>query len=448
MATTGSDLMRRLDKLEGLLEKAAKPRVDPVPTFGGFGVQKDNSWPYEKLDKLAATYNSSQAAWLMGKGNSRPRCIGWGPMLKKMVGIAEPKVADDKNYGLGSLEKEYGAVTVGHAKSHGIKSFNGEVRKTALAEGSGVTGGYVVPPQFQNELLTIAAEDEFIEPKSKIIPMNSRTMTIPMLDITTAQATGTSPYIGGILAQWQPEAALINETEPTFRQSEWTAWDLVMYTVSSAQLLADNGIGLDALLTQLFAQAVTWYKEYAFLRGLGAGSSMPMGIVNAPATYVQSRSGSNLFSIVDVAAMMSRLHVRSWDSAMWIMHQSLLPKLIQMYASASSSDWLTWLSPFGDGKVGPMGMKMPKAFFNGLPLYFTEKLPQLGTKGDVCLVDWSQYVIGQRLDIQVDVSTHYLFRNNQLAWRVVLRCDGKPWLNNSITDASGFVSSPFVVLNT
>jgi HK97 family phage major capsid protein len=216
--------------------------------------------------------------------------------------------------------------------------------------------------------------------------------------------------------------------------------------VASNQLLADNAIGLDALLTQLFSSAMTWYKEYAFLNGLGAGSSMPLGVKNAPASYVQSRTTGSAFKLADAAAMMSRLHVRSWKDSCWIMHPSVLPQLIQMVDNGTSNR-LVWMNPVMPGESGPAANTLPMTFF-GLPIYWTEKVPTLGTKGDVMLVDWSRYVIGNRLDYQMDVSGHYLFRNNQLAWRVVVRCDGRPWLNSYITDANGWVSSPFVILNT
>jgi HK97 family phage major capsid protein len=453
IVATEADLLKRLGNIEAALEKAASTPASkagtPASVFGSFQKRGDNSWPVERLEALSKAYNHDGVTKCLARdGRGLPRGIGWGPALKRLAEISNPSIASDKNYGLEQLENEHGFVTMQAAATRGIKQLNGEVRKTALAEGSGLTGGYIVPPQFMNELLTIAAEDAFIEPRAKVIPMTSRTMTIPMLDITTVQAKGTSPYFGGILAQWQPEAATINETEPQFKQSEWVAWDLVLYSVSSNQLLADNGIGLDALLTQLFAQAITWYKEYAFLRGLGAGSSMPLGILNAPATYSYTKLSSSLFQLPDAAGMMAQLQVRSWDDACWIMHQSVLPQLIKMtdYAGASNSGTrLVWTNPAPPGDVGPMAMKLPQAFLNGLPIYFTEKLPQLGTAGSVCLVDWSRYVIGQRMDLQIDVSPHYLFRNNQLAWRVVARCDGRPWLNNSITDAEGWTVSPFVI---
>jgi HK97 family phage major capsid protein len=431
-------------------------------------------WPVEQLKALGGAYTSPAAVDLFGMRKSgRPRISGIGPALVSMAALSGNKDAQaiaksqglfGENYGMEQFERQHGFVTVAKAATVGVPTYrNGQVllnerRKTALAEGSGQTGGYLIPPQFMQELLTIAAEDGFIEPRAKVVPMNSRTAEWPMLDITTVQASGTSPYFGGILAQWQPEAATINETEPAFKQSVWTAWDLVLYSVSSNQLLADNGIGLDALLTQLFGQAITWYKEFAYLQGKGAGSSMPLGILNAPATISQGRLQSSRFLYQDAATMLAHLQVRSWDDAAWIMHQSVLPQLLMMVdggwgnaASPSSSfpagNRLVWVNPTMTTDRGPAASKLPNAFLNGLPVFFTEKLPQLGTKGDVMLVDWSRYVIGMRLDMQIDVSPHYLFRNNQLAWRVIARCDGKPWLNNAITDQAGWTISPFVVLN-
>lgn len=456
---TQAELLKELKVLRGQLEEKSKPQTKASAIFGkndasGFG--GIHNWKDERLQKrldiLSKSYNDEVVVnTLMRDHKGRPRGIGIGPSLVKMAALCHPSLRQyaqggvSDSYGPENFENEHGFTTLSKAKHVGIKGLNGEVRKTALAEASGVTGGYIVPPQFMNELLTIAAEDSFIEPRAKVVPMNTRTVTWPMLDITTVQASGVTPYFGGIVANWQPEAATINEFEPAFRQSEWTAWDLVLYTVASNQLLQDNGVNLDALLTQLFAQAVTWYKEFAFLQGKGAGSSMPLGIINAPATYIQNRGTPNTFKLADAAAMLSHLQIRSWEDACWVMHQSVIPQLIQMVDN-SSSNRLVWMNPVMPGQEGPAASKLPQAFLNGLPIYFTEKVPSLGNKGDVMLIDWSRYVIGNRLDLQIDVSDQFLFRSNQLAWRVVARCDGRPWLNNPITDAEGWVISPFVAL--
>lgn len=438
----------------------------PNQAFAGFvpsgGVPSwDNPTLQQQLKKLQPYDRSTVDMMMRMKGrDGRVRLSGCGPALAKFAAlksgqdqamqIVKAQGIMNDQYGFEQLEKEH------HIQSYSSwvsKGLTGEVRKAALAESSGITGGYVIPPQFMNELLTIAAEDGFIEPRAKIIPMNARSVEWPMLDITTAQANGVSPYFGGIVGYWQPEAATINETEPAFKQSQWTAWDLVLYTVSSNQLLADNGIGLDALLTQLFGQAMVWYKEYAYLQGRGAGSSMPLGILNAPCTLSQTRAQAAHFVLQDAAAMLSHLQVRSWDDACWMAHQSVIPELIQLQDAASSSPQIgsqsagihmAWMTPYGDGKVGGTAMKLPQVFLNGLPLFFTEKLPKLGVNGCVALADWSRYVVGMRLDFQIDVSPHLLFRSNQLAWRVICRLDAKPWLNAPITDQAGWQVSPFV----
>lgn len=443
--------------------RKALEKAERTPAGGGVRPNQmfafDQNWSDNDWGKYA---NMGPAALDPTK---RKRLSGMNQCFVKMAAISCPQVAEvqqyakqmsmPSDYDMDKLEAEYGCTQVLKAKSHGVPGFDyrtkkvllNERRKTSLQEGIGQSGGYTIPPQWQSELLTIAAEDSFIEPRCKNIPMNTREVQWPMLDITTAQAAGTTPYYGGIYFQWQPENATITETDPTFRQATWTAWDLVGTTVSSNQLLADNGIGLDALLTQLFGGAISWYKEYAFLRGIGAGNSMPLGILNAPATIQQTRSTPGHFKLADAAAMISRLQIRSWETSCWIMHQSVIPDLIQMVDNTSSNR-LVWMSAYGDGarNMGPATMKLPNAFLNGLPIYFTEKVPTLGTTGDVMLVDWSRYVVGNRMDMQIDVSPHVRFPQNQLMWRVITRCDGKPWLNAAITDAEGWTISPFVIL--
>jgi HK97 family phage major capsid protein len=84
----------------------------------------------------------------------------------------------------------------------------------------------------------------------------------------------------------------------------------------------------------------------------------------------------------------------------------------------------------------------------GRPAIMTEKLPALGTKGDLILVDPSLYIIGDRQQIEIAASEHVNFLANQMTWRVVERVDGQPWLDKPITLQDNATQvSPFVVLN-
>src|SRR5436305_5347329 len=88
---------------------------------------------------------------------------------------------------------------------------------------------------------------------------------------------------------WTAEAQTRTETEPQFKQLELKAWELSGYSLSSNVLLQDSVIGLEKFLMTLFARAIAWFEEFAFLQGNGVGK--PQGILTAPATIAVSRSG-------------------------------------------------------------------------------------------------------------------------------------------------------------
>lgn len=454
MATEVKSLKETVEKLLHA-QADGQTRVKPKEVFGRFspsGTSKE--WPVEQLQEMAGrlskSYNRSTAEMIMRQAqNGQAKTIGWGPALARLAQLECRNVQKDPSYGHEQLEREHGFITMRQYEEKGIKELDGVIRKaSALSENAGILGGYVVPPDWKSELLTIAAEDATIEPRAQVVPMPTRTMTYPMLDITTNYGTGNTPYYGGIIGTWNPEANPIPQTNSQFRQTELTAWDLELYCVSSNQLIQDNGIGLDAVLTSLFAGAMTWYSEYAYHNGRGAGNSMPLGVLNAPCTIGIDRATSNVITMADGAAMIAKHQMRSWGKSCWYTHQSCIPQFINMLGNSGTSANLSWLNPWNpSGNGGPATGALPQAFLDNQPLYITEKVQQLGTTGDLRLVDWSKYLIGKRLDIQIAVSDQFLFQTNQIAWRVIVRETGLPWLQNVITDAQGWTISPFVVLD-
>ena len=61
-------------------------------------------------------------------------------------------------------------------------------------------GGYIVPPEFNQQLLAIAAEETTFRQYGFVQPMASSTMQFPFLDATTAQTAGNTPFFGGVIA--------------------------------------------------------------------------------------------------------------------------------------------------------------------------------------------------------------------------------------------------------
>jgi len=311
-----------------------------------------------------------------------------------------------------------------------------EIKLKALGESTGAAGGFVIPVQYADRILARAAEMSVIRPHATVFEMASNQIKIPTLDLETAPSSGQSAFLGGVVCNWTAENA-ITATQPRFRQLDMTAHELDGYTQASNALVEDGGKALDELLTSLFARAIAWYEDYAFLRGDGAGK--PLGIVQSAALISVTRSGGSAFTLADAAGMFARLWPQhDPKKTFWAMHPTVVPKFLTMQGAGTGSAAVT----IRDDVTAPL---MWRLF--GYPVFVSEKLPALNTAGDVLLVDGSAYVIGHRTRLELSFSEHVGFLTNEATWRFVRRVAGQPWVNGAITlaDASSTVS-PFVAL--
>src|SRR5207245_1768692 len=225
--------------------------------------------------------------------------------------------------------------------------------------------------------------------------------------------------------------------EPQFKMMELKAHELSGYSVSSNVLLQDSAFGLERFLMTLFGKAIAWFEEYAFLQGSGQGK--PQGILTATPTISVTRNTANAVKFQDVANMYSKLLPSSINNSIWVHSPSVIPQLLQLADGANRAIFIS---------IDQGITRKPSWSLLGMPTFCTEKVPALGTKGDLLLIDPSLYVIGDRMQIEIAASEHVNFLKNQMTWRVVERVDGQPWLDKAITlqDATTQVS-PFVVLN-
>lgn len=333
-----------------------------------------------------------------------------------------------------------------------LKKHNAEqVTKATNAEGSGPTGGYLVPQQYVPKLFELIAEESFFAALCEHQQMNGLELLWPALNQTSTTASSaafpSSNFYGGVLHTWAPETTTLAATNPVYRQIKAVARTLGSTTVISNQLLADSAIAMESMVVDLLTKSLGWQLDYAFLRG--SGVQMPLGVGNSPGTITQIRGTTTQFNLIDVARMLARINMSSWKNLIWVMNQSVLPQLIQMTNGATNSPFLIWLNPApnsGDG--GPAAQAFPLRLM-GIPIYFTEKLPELGTTGDVMLMDASKYLCADRLSVQIESSIHPYFTSYQTVWRTVWRGDGTTMNDGAITLASGTTTvSPFVQLSS
>src|SRR5262249_28269866 len=150
----------------------------------------------------------------------------------------------------------------------------------------------------------------------------------------------------------------------------------------------DGRLPLNDFLRRIFARSIAWYEDLAFFQGTGTGQ--PLGILKAASTVLQARNTPAHFKIQDPGTMSADLLPASRSRAVWAVSPTAWAD--RRIEGLSGAGWqLT--QPWGDAHY----------ILNGRRGYVPEKLPALGTLGDVMLFDPSLYVIGQR-GLEIDVS--------------------------------------------
>lgn len=295
------------------------------------------------------------------------------------------------------------------------------------------TGGFLIPETMRSEVAELALEQEIVEPRATVITMNSLTMLVPYVD----QTTHSGSLFGGMVFYWTPESGALTPTEAKFGRMKLEAQKLTGLARVPNELWADAP-ALSSWLMRAMPRGIAFFKDQAFLTGNGVGQ--PLGILNSNAAItITKETGQAASSLVteNILGMYARLLPQSQDNAVWVANPSTFPQLMSMSISV------------GVGGAPVMLMDLhskPNMTLLGRPVIFTEKVPALGALGDIGLYDFSFYFVGDRQAVSLESSSESRFANDETELRVILRCDGRPWIQQPLTPANGATLSPFVLL--
>ena len=201
----------------------------------------------------------------------------------------------------------------------------------------------------------------------------------------------------------------------------------------TTELLEDSPISMQPLLTQQFGAAIAFQEDEDFINGTGAGQ--PLGILNGPGLVtVAKEAGQPNITIVteNIIKMWSRLHPRSQASSVWIANSDSFPQLATMTLNVGTGGSSVGLMQIANGGLP----NAPAQTLMGRPLILTEHCQTLGTKGDLYLCDWRQYLIGMKAGdsaVKFASSIHLKFDYDETAFRFVMRYDGQPWESSTLT---------------
>ena len=265
--------------------------------------------------------------------------------------------------------------------------------------------------------------------------MSTNVVEIPAMSI----GDHSSSLYGGFTASWKAEEASLTEANPTVRQMQINANKLTGLVKFSNELISDTPNG-DEKLIDICGKGLGWYRDDAFLNGTGVGQ--PLGILNSNCKITVSKEAGQASATImleNLAKMLSRLHPGGYKNAVWLCHTSTIPQLLTLSLAVGTGGSAHPVLNESSGEYKIFGIKC----------VFTEKVSTLGTEGDIMLVDLSQYVVGLREELRIDLSQHVYFTSDMGAMRLIVRLDGQFLWDKALTTKDGSTTvSPCITLQT
>ena len=312
--------------------------------------------------------------------------------------------------------------------------------QNAMQERVPSQGGFLVPEAMRSDMIAATLEGAIIRPLATVIPASTLRVGIPAVDDTTH---ASSNILGGVNWAWAEEGAALTATAPAYSRIVLEAKKLAAYLGGVPNELVLDAPAFEAFCRKVIPMGLAWAEDQAFISGNGSGQ--PQGILNADCAISVTRGTGSTVLQADVANMVTRMLPQSMQHCIWLCSPDVLSKLLTFYlligtiptsAATAPSAWLT-----GNPSDGWTLL--------GRPVYVTEHVPPLGTKGDLILVDPRWYVIADRQVMTISTSAvGQKYNVDETEFRIISRLDGRMWIQAPLTPQNSSATvSPVVILN-
>jgi HK97 family phage major capsid protein len=300
---------------------------------------------------------------------------------------------------------------IGYKKSAQWCADNGIVTKIANLEGNNLAGGFLVPEEFENSIITLREQFGVIRNHARVVPMSSDIKRMPR------RSTNLSASFVG-------EASTASQSNETFDQINLVAKKSMVLTKFSSELSEDAVINFaDDLAGEMAYAQAKLEDQCAFI---GDGTSQYGGITGlanaiTSTAGVSTAASSHTFSTIDfpdIQAAFAKLPQYADNAntkifchkAVW---NSVFLRLAYVSGGNNAVDLLT-----GSGQLT----------FAGYPVVLTQAMNSTtGNGAVVChFGDMSQAVyFGDRRQTAVDFSNSALtsFETDMLCYRATTRWD-------------------------
>ena len=276
-----------------------------------------------------------------------------------------------------------------------------------LQVGTDSEGGYLVPDEFERQLIEGLQEENLFRTLATVIQTASGDRKIP---VVTSKGE----------AAWMDEEAAYTLSDDAFGQASLSAYKVGTAIKISEELLNDAAFDLPAYITKEFARRIGAKEEEAFFIGDGAGK--PTGIFNATggAEDGTSTTGTSI-TFDDVMELFYSLRSPYRKKAVWVLNDSTVKALRKLKDNTGNYIW----SPSVQAGI-------PDTILNR-PYKTSSYVPEIKA-GNKCMAfgDFSYYWVADRQGRSFKRLNELFAMTGQVGFLASQRLDGKLILPEAI----------------
>lgn len=312
-----------------------------------------------------------------------------------LTGRPVQKVEEKTGRASNAYREDFGAHLRGRRLVHNV-----------LSEGVQADGGYLVPEEFERQIVTGLDETNVVRSLAKVITTNAE-RKIPVAASRSA-------------AQWTAENAAYTESNPTFDQKTIDAFKLTDLVKVSIELLQDSAFDLESYIAGEFARAFGIAEEQAFC--VGTGTNQPTGIFTANGgTVGVTAAANNAITADELISLVYALKSPYRRNAKFLMNDATISVIRKLKDSNGAYLWQPSLQAGQPDRL------------LGYELYTSPYVPTMAANAfTVAFGDFKNYWIADRSGRTVQRLNELYSTNGQVGFVATERVDGKVILPEGI----------------
>lgn len=214
-----------------------------------------------------------------------------------------------------------------------------EANSKTLAGSSDATGGYLVPLQMANTILSKDPAPTSLEAQVTTLTTSRDNIQVPIINYTTENC-----YTSGLRAAWVGENLVASEaTSQVFGSANIPVYSCMINQPVSNSLAEDAAFDLMGFLTNKFREAVNLLTEYTIVAGTGSSQPTGMNLSTVISTTAAAEEygkitahtlGSTAITNTLLEAQPFALPPQYHPNAKWVMNSTTASQIFKLKDSA------------------------------------------------------------------------------------------------------------------